>query len=77
MSDTGYFVYANADKKKESFDACLEFEMTVIPYRGDGSWVENAICEIKELLDENKIPQQSDDCDYCNYVKQIQCQQKV
>src|SRR5579872_4084237 len=35
VSDTGYFVYANASKDKDAFNERLEFEITLIPYTGD------------------------------------------
>src|SRR3989344_3709722 len=39
VSDTAYFVYANASKDAEAFDGKLEFEVTLVPYTGDASWV--------------------------------------
>jgi len=67
VSDTGYFVYANADKDKEAFDGVLEFEVTLIPYTGNASWVEKALIEIKTCLDSEYIPDSGEDCDYCTY----------
>ena len=40
VADTGYFVYCNGDKDKKAFDAKLEFNITLIPYKGNDSWVE-------------------------------------
>ncbi|MDP3646204.1 MAG: PD-(D/E)XK nuclease family protein, partial [bacterium] len=31
VSDTGYFVYANAGRDKKAFDGVLEFEVTLVP----------------------------------------------
>jgi len=67
VSDTGYFVYANADKDREAFDAKLEFEVTLIGYEGNDSWVEETVFEIKDCLVSDKIPESGDDCDYCAY----------
>lgn len=67
VSDTGYFVYANAKKDREAFDKLLEFEVTLIPYEGDDSWVEKTLADIKACLDASKPPKQSEDCDYCRY----------
>jgi hypothetical protein len=67
VSDTGYFVYANAEKNKETFDGKLEFDMTLIPYRGDDSWVEKTIIDLKNTLDSEEIPEATPDCDYCRY----------
>ena len=67
VSDTGYYVYANGDKSAESFDSKLEFDMTIIPYEGDDSWVEGSLMNIKKTLDSEEIPKASEDCEYCAY----------
>ena len=67
VSNTGYFVYANAGKDKEMFDNQLDFEVTLIAYEGDDSWVEGTLANIKACLDDPRVPKASDDCDYCRY----------
>ena len=67
VSNTGYFVYANAFKNKKSFDAKLDFEMTVIAYEGDDSWIDGTLKDIKKHLDEDNVPDAGDSCDYCRY----------
>lgn len=67
VSDTGYWVYANAHKDKAAFDAKLEFELTLVPYTGDAGWVEGTLQDIKKCLDSEELPAASDDCDYCRY----------
>ncbi|HBA52833.1 TPA: hypothetical protein DCY68_03520, partial [Candidatus Azambacteria bacterium] len=37
VSDTGYFVYCNGKADRESFDGKLEFDVTLISYKGDSS----------------------------------------
>ena len=69
VSNTGYFVYANALKDKDAFDAKLEFEVTLIPYKGEDSWVEPTLQKIKEVLDSEVVPNPNEDCDYCAYRK--------
>lgn len=71
VNETGYFVYANAGKNREKFDARLEFEVQIIPHKGDVSWIEPAIIEIKKCLDSEKIPDSSPNCQYCEYRKLI------
>jgi len=71
VSETGYFVYCNGDADKEAFDSKLEFDVKVIPYKGDDSWVENALADAKKCLVSSKIPKASNDCDYCNYVEAV------
>lgn len=72
VSDTGYFVYVNADSDKEAFDAKLEFDIKIIPYIGNDNWVEPTLFKIKETLDKDKTPEQSDDCDYCTYRNAVE-----
>jgi len=67
VSDTGYFVYCNGDADKEAFDAKLEFDVKIIPYTGDDSWVEETLKNAKKCLQETKAPKSSVDCDYCRY----------
>ena len=52
VSNTGYFVYANASKEEKAFDGKLIFDVTLIPYEGDDSWVEPTIKQIKKVLDD-------------------------
>jgi CRISPR/Cas system-associated exonuclease Cas4 (RecB family) len=69
VSPTGYFVYCNGKKDREAFDGKLEFDISVIPYEGDDSWVSETVSEIKKTLDGAKIPGAGKDCDYCAYRK--------
>lgn len=67
VSSTSYWVYANARTDKEAFDAQLEFEITLVPYQGDDSWIEAVLREIKVCLDSDELPKASPECDYCLY----------
>ncbi|KKU13855.1 MAG: hypothetical protein UX17_C0007G0021 [Parcubacteria group bacterium GW2011_GWC2_45_7] len=69
--NTGYFVYCNGQTDRKAFDAKLEFDITLIPYNGDDSWVEKTIVEAHECLNGDKIPKANSNCDHCNYVKAI------
>jgi hypothetical protein len=71
VSDTGYFVYCNGKKDKEAFDGKLEFDVTLISYKGNDDWIEDTILNIKKCLDSNKILEVSSDCDYCSYIESI------
>ncbi|MBI4087929.1 PD-(D/E)XK nuclease family protein [Candidatus Kaiserbacteria bacterium] len=71
VSDTGYFVYANASKDKKAFDGLLEFEVTLVPYTGSDSWVEPTLLKIKECLDSGELPAAAEDCDYCRYREYV------
>jgi len=71
VSDTGYFVYCNGKKDRKAFDGKLEFDITLIAYKGDDSWVEKTIIKAHKCLNGNKIPEADKDCDYCNYIQAI------
>ncbi len=67
VSDTGYWVYANASKDREAFDGKLDFEVTLVPYTGSTEWVEATLLDLKACLDSDAIPTAGADCDYCRY----------
>lgn len=67
VSNTGYFVYCNGSTDREAFDARLEFDIKVIPYTGDDSWIDGAVHEIYACLESDVIPTASPSCDYCSY----------
>lgn len=67
VSETGYFVYANASKDRDAFNATLEFEITLIAYKGSDAWIESVLGEIKAVLASDAIPAMTPDCDYCRY----------
>lgn len=71
VNNTGYFVYANALKNRSKFDGRLEFEVQIISHKGDDSWVEPTIFEIKKCLDSKTIPLPDPDCEYCAYRELI------
>jgi len=71
VNKTGYFVYANAGRNRPKFDGRLEFELTILSYKGDDSWVEPTILEIKKCLESNEIPKPNPECEYCEYRKLI------
>ncbi|MDO8499586.1 MAG: PD-(D/E)XK nuclease family protein [bacterium] len=67
VSDTGYFVYCNGRTDREAFDAKLEFDISVIPYKGDDYWVDEALKNARKCLSAAKIPAATSRCDYCAY----------
>ena len=71
VSNTGYFVYCNGKKNSSRFDAHLDFDISLIPYEGDASWVETCIVEAYNCLMSNTIPHENTDCDYCIYYSAI------
>ena len=67
VAETGYFVYANAGRNRPRFDARLEFELLLLPHKGNTSWVEPTLFEIKKCLESDTLPPASPDCEYCEY----------
>jgi CRISPR/Cas system-associated exonuclease Cas4 (RecB family) len=73
VSDTGYFVYANARKDVDGFADKLEFKTRLIPYTGKDAWVEPTLKEMKACMDGN-IPPVGDSimggaCEFCTYAR--------
>ena len=75
VSKTGYFVYCNGKTDSPAFDGKLEFDIKLLPYVGDDSWVEPTISDLHKCLVSNEIPNAGEDCDFCAYfderVKEI------
>ena len=71
VSSTGYFVYCNGSTDREAFDGKLEFDIKLIPYKGDDSWVEQTILDIHQCLNSDKLPESGKECDYCKYREAI------
>jgi CRISPR/Cas system-associated exonuclease Cas4 (RecB family) len=71
VSDTGYFVYCNGKTDRKAFDGKLEFDIKVIPYTGDTSWVEKTVNDAIECLKSDKIPASGEDCDFCKYREAV------
>ncbi|MCL5019994.1 MAG: PD-(D/E)XK nuclease family protein, partial [Patescibacteria group bacterium] len=71
VSDTAYFVFANAGKNRPNFDGRLEFDLSILSHRGDFSWVESTLEEIKKTLDSDQLPQSGENCEHCPYRKLI------
>ncbi len=76
VSSTGYWVYCNADKDKKAFDGKLEFEITLIEYKGKNKWIEPVLGEMKTCLENNTMPKvgkavmdPSKDCEHCAYAR--------
>ncbi|MDD5147172.1 MAG: PD-(D/E)XK nuclease family protein [Candidatus Daviesbacteria bacterium] len=76
VSNTGYFVYCNGNTDKAAFDAKLEFDIKILPYEGDDSWVEGTIFDAIECLKSEKLPNSGSDCDFCKYRQAIRIYEK-
>ncbi len=67
VSNTAYFVYVNGKSDLPSFDAKLEFDVILIAYEGDDSWLEPVIEKIAICLKSDNVPDRSEHCEYCGY----------
>ncbi len=67
VSPIAYFVYANGDASARTFDGKLDFETTIISYKGDDQWIESTIVDLHRCLMDEAIPKASVDCSYCAY----------
>ena len=71
VSDTGYWVYVNADTKQDAFDGKLVFDEQIISHKGDRSWVEKAIIDAHKCLCGDEIPESGEGCEWCSYLAGI------
>ena len=69
VASRGWFVYCNGIKDQVSFGNRLDFNVSLLPYLGNDSWVEPTLYEIKSCLESDEVPESADDCDFCNYAK--------
>lgn len=72
IDNTAYFVYANGLKGDRVFDARIEFAVEIIAHKGDDSWVEPTIYEMKKCLESSQIPEASEGCEFCKYRELIE-----
>jgi CRISPR/Cas system-associated exonuclease Cas4 (RecB family) len=72
VAETGYFLYCNGLTDREAFDQRLDFDVTIIPYKGKHAWIDKVIQEIYVILSSNDIPKQGPDCVYCQYRETVQ-----
>ena len=68
VSDTAYFLVCNALKTPEKLDAKLHFDLTLIPYKTNTSWVEHKIKEMKKTLELKEVPEINKYCEKCMYL---------
>jgi predicted nucleic-acid-binding Zn-ribbon protein len=68
VSDTAYFLVCNGLKTPDKFDATLHFDLTLVPYKTDISWIKNKIIEMKKVLDAKNVPEINKTCEKCMYL---------
>lgn len=74
VSDTGYFVYTNGRMDVDGFFDRIEFKTKVIPYKGNDSWVEPTLLQMKQCMDGDMPPMgesiMGGPCEFCTYARQ-------
>jgi hypothetical protein len=74
VSDTGYFGYTNGRMDLDGFFNKVEFKTKLIPYKGDDSWVEPTLLEMKQCMDGDMPPMgesiMGGPCEFCTYARQ-------
>ena len=68
VSDTTYFLVCNGLKTPDKFDAKLHFDLKLVPYKTDTSWVKNKIIEVKKVLEAKEVPELNKYCEKCLYL---------
>lgn len=68
VSNTGYFVYCNGNADAAAFDGKIEFDVTLLPYTGDDSWIPDVLAQLKRCLDAPSAPAPTPDCEFCGYA---------
>lgn len=71
VSDTGYFVYCNGIKEKDMFDERLDFDIYLLDYTGNDSWIENTLVELHKTLNQVNTPDYTEGCEFCRYQKEV------
>ena len=72
VHNVGYFVYCNGKTDRARFDGHLQFDISILPYRGTTDWVDQALLKASAILKEDSVPAHGPDCDYCTYLQAIQ-----
>lgn len=72
VSKTAYFVYVNGRTDLEAFDGKLEFDVKLISYTGDDSWIPDLLVRMRKTLAGDAIPPigtafGGGPCDFCTY----------
>ena len=71
VSDTGYFVYCNGIKEKDMFDERLDFDIYLLDYTGNDSWIESTLVELHKTLNQDNTPDYTEGCEFCRYQKEV------
>lgn len=68
MSNQAWFVYTNGIKDDQAFDDQLHFRTKLLPYEGNGDWIEPTLDRLLACLENPQAPEPGSDCQYCAYL---------
>ena len=60
----------NGIKTRDNFKAKMDFDITLIEYEADTSWVQKQIIKMKKILDSKNIPSETPHCEHCAYLRE-------
>ena len=76
VGEVGYFLYCDGDRFSDyvflsNSDAQMKFNITLIPYRVDFTWIEPTLFAIKKCLDQDVCPEHDSDCEYGEFLSHV------
>lgn len=71
VSNTGYFVYCNGKRDRKAFDGKLEFDVKLIAYTGEATWIEQTLNHMRSSLESDRLPNPGSSCDFCSYRRAV------
>lgn len=79
VSRTAFFLYVDGQHNNEAGmldedcpnQAWMRFNVAIIPYVGDDSWIEGTLMAAKAALEQNSCPAHAKQCEYKHFVDQV------
>ena len=79
VSDRGYFLYVDGQHlgqvgmidNDEPERGYMQFKTSIISYDGNDNWVEDALINIRSLLDTKSCPEHSSGCEYGVFLDEV------
>ena len=60
-------IYCNGLKDRNAFNEKLEFDVTLISYEGNDSWIDKTVSELHSCLLGDQVPAVNGNCEFCAY----------
>jgi len=68
VSETSYWLYCTGRPGANSFDQRLEFDLHLIAYDSDDSWIEPTLDDLHSDLIGEGLPKRAESCEHCTYT---------